>query len=214
MIRNKLLRIASALGLCFALNSTVSAAFFYGFEDGTDGAPVNNLSGVIFQDFNGYTSLYGDSSTGGYNTTSDDLGYGTGSYHHNGDFFLWAGSNADARGVIIDFANNDGTWFQTGYSSQSVFYVEAHLTDGTVVTAQGDANLNTPMDFLTVYATANTFIDYIVLHDSGNYWLIDDISGDTTGVNTVPLPAAVWLFGSGLVGLLASRRKKKQSIQI
>ena len=42
------------------------------------------------------------------------------------------------------------------------------------------------------------------------------LSGDTIGVDdivfantTVPVPAAVWLFGSGLIGLIGVARRKK-----
>lgn len=34
-------------------------------------------------------------------------------------------------------------------------------------------------------------------------------SGDFVGVPEVPVPAAVWLFGSGLLGLLAVARRRK-----
>ena len=57
----------------------------------------------------------------------------------------------------------------------------------------------------------------------GPVTLIDGISGNDTSmnfgnilhpnirvnVNTVPIPAAVWLFGSGLIGLIGIARRKK-----
>lgn len=187
-----------------------SFAFFIDFEDGLEGAPINDILGVSFQDYNGYDSLYGDSRTGNYNTTSDDLGYGTGDYHHNGNLFLWAGTNADARGVIVDFTIDDGTWFQTGYSSNSVFYLDAYLTDGSMVSVNGSANTGSTMGFLNVTAAAGTFIDYIVLHDTGNYWLCDDMSGDASGVG-VPEPATLLLLCSGLIGLAGVKKKFKKN---
>ncbi len=88
-----------------------SAAFFINFEDGRNSNPVNNIEGVSFKSFSGYNAMYGDSRTGKYNTYSDDqnLSYGKAFFHHNGNFWLWAGVHADARDAIVDFVSNNGT---------------------------------------------------------------------------------------------------------
>jgi hypothetical protein len=189
--------------------SMPASAFFINFENGTEGGNVTDITGVSFMDFNGYPAIYGDSRTGNYNTTSDDLGYGGGSYHHNGNFFAWASAAADARGLKIDFTNNDGTWFKTGYSSYSDFVLEAYLTDGSMISITGSSNLYGPMGFLMITAGAGQYIDYIVLHDSGNYWLVDDMSGDATGVTygAVPEPTTMLLLGLGLAGIAGLRKK-------
>lgn len=202
----RMLRLISVFLLVLFLSVGTSFAFFLDFEDGVEGGTVTDITGVSFQDFNGYDALYGDSRTGGYNTTSDDLGYGGGSYHHNGNFFVWAGPNADAQGMIVDFTSNDGTYFSTGYSSYSVFYIEAYLTDGSMVSVSGAANTGGPMDFLTISATAGTYIDYIVLHDTGNYWLVDDMSGDASGVG-VPEPGTLLFLGAGLLAIAGIRKR-------
>lgn len=188
-------------GIAFADN------FFLNFEEGTDGATVTGISGVSLKDFNGYNPLYADIRTGRYNATSDDKGIsmGTGLYHHNGYFAVWAGPNADARGVKVDFANNDGTWFKTGYSSYNTFYIDAYLTDGSIVTVNGAGNTGSLMGYLQVNATTGLFIDYVVLHDTGNYWIVDDMSGNTSGVG-VPEPTTTLLLGAGLMGLAWVRR--------
>ena len=41
-----------------------------------------------------------------------------------------------------------------------------------------------------------------------DFALLSDRVGDNTNVGEVPLPAAVWLFGSGVMGLLGLRRRK------
>ena len=185
-----------------------SYAFLVDFEDGVDGANVNDILGVSFLSFNGFEPLYADCRAGLYNCFSDDLGYGNGSqnYHHYGNFTVWAGPQADAQGVKVDFTNNDGTWFTTGYSSFSNFTLEAWLTDGSMVSTLGAANTGGPMQFLTVNATSGLFIDYLVLHDTGNYWIVDNMSGDASGVNPVPEPTTLFLLGIGVIGILALRK--------
>ena len=171
-----------------------SSAFFINFEDGRDGGRINDIDGISFKNFSGFDAVYGDSSSGKYHTYSDDQGqaYNDAFFHHNGDIWLWAGREADARGVIVDFTNNNGTWFKTGYSTYGDFIMKAHLTNGRTVSASGSTNTDLPMRYLTVRATRGTYIDYVVLTGAeGNVWLVDDMSGDTTGVESVvPDPPA------------------------
>ncbi|MDM8525513.1 DUF4114 domain-containing protein [Desulfococcaceae bacterium HSG8] len=174
------------------LGAGSSSAFFINFEDGRNGASINNIPGVSFKNFKGYYAMYGDSRVNRYNTCSDDLNkcYNKAIFHHRGNFWLWAGTNADARGVIVDFTNNNGTWFQTGYSAYGNFILEARLTNGGVVTKVGPSNTYKTMGYLKVNAPAGTYIDYIVLKgDLGNAWLVDDMSGNTTGVGTDDPPS-------------------------
>ena len=93
----KMKHLIGALILGLGLHAP-AYAFFIAFDDGTEGATVTDIPGVSFQSFNGFDALYGDCRAG-YNCTSDDLGYGGGSYHHNGNFFLWAGPDASAQGA-------------------------------------------------------------------------------------------------------------------
>jgi len=184
---------ACLCALCFVFGILGNAAaFFINFEDGQNSAAINNIEGVSFKNFSGYNAMYGDSRAGRYNTYSDDQGisYNDANFHHNGNLWLWAGVQADARGVIVDFTNNNGTWFKTGYSSYGAFVMEARLTNGGTVTASGPTNANSAMGYLTINASPGTCIDYVVLRGViGNTWLVDDMSGDTTGVGSSEPPS-------------------------
>ena len=216
----KLVMCLAIIGLVVAMPNSASA-WFIDFEStlgpapsGDNGTPVDNITGISFQSYNGYTSIYGDSRENLYNTYSDTYsqGWNGASYHHLGYQWLWAGGDASAAGVIVDFTNNDGTFFSTGYASSSTFVVTAYLTDNTNVSVTGGGNLYSPMSFLTVSNGGGAMIDYVVLHDSGNYWLVDNMSGDATGIpdGEVPEPGTLVLFGVLAVGAgIVSRRRRR-----
>ena len=52
-------------------------------------------------------------------------------------------------------------------------------------------------------------IPFVTTFSSGE-WKIDPTLGKVSYVATVPVPAAVWLFGSGLLGLVGISRRRKQ----
>ena len=53
------------------------------------------------------------------------------------------------------------------------------------------------------FGMSSGFQNYTLKSDSGYAWVVQ--SGD---IGAVPVPATVWLFGSGLVGLISIARKK------
>jgi len=211
MKKKLLVGMAVGLSLVGMAYAPMANAFFIDFESGTEGARVNDIAGVTFQNYGGFAPKYLDGSTGSYNVEDHNGSYDYGSYQIYDNFGMWAGPEADALGVRIDFTNDDGTWFTTGYSANSSFYVDAYLSDASMVTASGANNYGDDMSFLTVTASMGTTIDYVVIHDSGNYWVVDNMSGDASGVNNpVPEPATMLLFGTGLAGLFGARLRRKK----
>jgi hypothetical protein len=94
----------------------------------------------------------------------------------------------------------NGAYF-SGYNYGTV-QMDLYLND-TIVHSTGTF---APSDVSTFFATGyDGLVDKVVINTpEPDYWVMDDL---TYNANTVPIPAAVWLFGSGLLGLFGVRRK-------
>ena len=211
----KLARILVLVVAIFALTGT-SHAWFLDFEWGVghNGETVaTGIPGLQFTTTDGYDWMYGDINTGGYNVSSDNGDvYGTGRYNMSGEVFTWLGTSQGSG--RIDFLNQDGSFFTVGYSSASNFFLEAYDAGGSLLdVASGPANTQWEgvytLGYLTVTSAASD-IAYILVHDGGNYFCIDNVSGDASDVHSpaIPEPATMALLGLGLIGLGARLRKR------
>lgn len=73
-----------------------------------------------------------------------------------------------------------------------------------------------PSDLLNPVRIA-TFLDApggeLTFDDAGNLYVIDNVDNvSVTKLSAVPIPATVWLFGSGLIGLLSVIRRKGNTL--
>ena len=208
---------ALALVAVFAFTG-VSHAWFLDFEWGLghDWEEISSgVPGLQFTSTGGYDWLYSDVTTNLYNATSDNGNvYGSGEFFMSGDVCAWLGPfQASGR---IDFLGGDGSFFTTGYSSMYTFYVEAYdqnnnLVDNTSGPANTMSNGGTGLEYLTVSSASND-IAYVMLHDTGDMWIVDNMSGDAANVDPpgVPEPATLLLLGAGLlVGGIARRKARK-----
>ncbi|NYT05990.1 MAG: hypothetical protein GKC04_06430 [Methanomicrobiales archaeon] len=151
----------------------------YGFEDGVDGQVVaSNVAGVVFTTTMGYDWIYADIRTGGYNMR----------YPLVGNFCTWLGVSGDEG--RIDFTDGTATYFSALVSTPSYIQLDAYDENGVLVDSAtfSGSNLDTgKMIRLTVQAPA---IAYVMMHDSGNYWIMDEICTDAPGVESdgTPVP--------------------------
>ena len=60
--------------------------------------------------------------------------------------------------------------------------------------------------YTTVATAAETRILFSFLSEN-HFWVLDDVS--VTPASVVPVPGAIWLFGSGLAVLIGRKRFKK-----
>jgi hypothetical protein len=86
-----------------------------------------------------------------------------------------------------------------------------NLFDGNIIDANSPQDVWTALGVGTAPAPDNTAeVRFIVLYlgASGGAAFADDISATLTP-SAIPVPAAVWLFGSGLLGLVGIARHRK-----
>ena len=119
------------------------------------------------------------------------------------DYGLTGGDSVDIRFDLKDF-NGDGAG-ATGIKMESWTASAGISNTGDVHFAQSDSNWNTITYNYTFDATATHFKAVLVGTNAGEVGF-DNLQIDSAAA--VPVPAAAWLFGSALAGLVAVRRKK------
>lgn len=169
----------------------------------------DTLDGITFTYNFGSTDMVvtdGNQFGGGgpYDTTSGSNFLGTDDadiFLDDDDFTLSFGA-ANAIGMYFITAEEPGTSIFDNDIQLTAGLGTAFLDVGNVQATLGDGAL---VFFLGLIDTTGTFSSASIdtPNSSGAFlYNIDDIT-----VSAVPLPGALWLFGSGLIGLLALRRR-------
>jgi len=161
-------------------------------------APTNEDTDFIQLDFAGTPDAGRGISTNG----------GTLALFDDSDFGGTALVIGEDGGQVVFTDNNDGSW------NAEVIY--KNDTSGGSITLSGNANFTLGMDWGFGYVGDS---DATLISSPDTYLIVFDgydaqenrISGNTLAVDLapIPVPAAVWLFGTGLIGLVAVARRKK-----
>jgi hypothetical protein len=111
-------------------------------------------------------------------------------------------------GQVVFTDNNDGSW------NAEVFDVTS--TSGGSITLSGNNSFSLGMNWGTGYfgdtnASLTSSPDTYLIVFEGLDGSGGRLSGNTLAVDLapIPIPAAIWLFGSGLLGLVGIARRKK-----
>jgi hypothetical protein len=165
-------------------------------EAATIWAPTNQDTDFIQLNFAGNPNAGpGISTNGGTLALFDDSDFG-------GDA-LEIGQDG---GQVVFTDNEDGSW--------NAEFFNVTNTSGGSITLSNNANFVLGIDWgLGYYGDTNSTLisspdTYLIVFDGMN--ALGTVSGNTLAVDLapIPVPAAVWLFGSGLLGLLGFSRRK------
>ena len=137
-----------------------------------------------------------------WDADSDGVFGGPGSLFDAAPTFWGDETGAIAAANAIELALGVGDWTSPGTLSDS-FLIPYKLAFGGVLTA-GIDSINVAMDQSTTWASDTTVAG--IVDDNASYITTNPYA--TFSVSAVPIPAAVWLFGSGLLGLIGVARRK------
>lgn len=215
--------ILSAVAALLLLTVTAGSAFaditmtFEQFRGGLDQTPVGTFyKGISFESGAGgsdWIACLVESGT--YNASSWPSGeqWGGGTYWVND--YVSATTALDYTGDdgIISFDNKDATYVELNYAANAGgLYLEAYdENDNLLDSAYGAPNLRyingNESGPGTLRVDSTDPIAYVIVHDSGNYWTVDNITTDASGITVIPAPAAILLgmVGLGVVGWLKRR---------
>ncbi|MGD0276024.1 MAG: VPLPA-CTERM sorting domain-containing protein [Syntrophales bacterium] len=88
--------------------------------------------------------------------------------------------------------------------------LNGHSTGNTIMIGDSHAFCDFhPFTISSGFVSGLNTLDFIVHNDGGPSGIRVEMSG-TANAATVPIPGAVWLLGSGLIGLVGIRRRFKQ----
>jgi hypothetical protein len=162
-------------------NPVPSGYGFVNFEDGTDGQVIRStLPGLNFTTTLGYDWVYSDVRTGKYNGRSlTDPSVNYGQYVVNGYICAWLGPTmGEGR---IDFVNGPASYLSVLTSTYSGLSIDAYDANKNLIATSGWANGNLGTYTFTRLTVEAPNMAYVIIHDAGNYWIIDDLVSDAGG---------------------------------
>jgi hypothetical protein len=147
----------------------------------------------------------------GVNTITGTVSWPSSSLYADFDYFLVSvPSNLEIVGAVINLdhlipsGSMDGRMFDGPTSGYPTLFHYSISTSGNIYTYQNATYPITNGDYLfNVFLSGADYINGVPTSPSFHYsWSF------TVASTVVPVPATVWLFGSGLMGLIGVARRK------
>jgi hypothetical protein len=212
--------VASALAILVFAGPAMAITITFEEGVGKDYTAINiQYTGVTFIGATtGESWVYLDSTTGNWQISSWPSGQvmGGGGYYWINDYAAAFTTESGGSGRV-NFDAQDATFVDINYCSAETFYMEAYdASDNLLDSTSGPANRrylegneNGP-GTLSVTAPVGQTIAYVMVHDTGNYWVVDNLVTDATGITVVPEPvtATGLLLGVGCLARYVRRRRR------
>lgn len=145
--------------------------YFIDFEQGNDAAEVESTNpNILFTNTNGFNWLYIDFASGNYNIN----------YQMNGNFTSWLGIDGDSG--RLTFEGGPASYVSLLTKTYSGLTIDAYDSEGNLIASSGRAPNNLYSSTMTRLTVEAEGIAYVEIHDSGNYWTIDDLCTDAAPV--------------------------------
>ncbi len=155
------------------------------------------------------------------NDTGDSINYSFSSYVPTGStewFNDFDSATYDIGGVTRVYNSTDYGLI-LDYSGNSYFaifdYTASYVDPISKISFDGEIYIQNELVAAIVYGTGNEYLASDFIIDNGAAVLRGSPDGlpdmtrlEVTTVSAVPVPAAVWLFGSGLIGLVGIARRR------
>ncbi len=207
-----LLRICLFSTVLLMANQAIAVPINMNFEEffGYDGAPLATFySGVTFEvasTGNGWFAA--DVTTGFYSASSwpSGMSWAGGDYWMYDNVCAWTDEFNDAGKISFD--NQDATFVEMGYCAGSELWLGAYDSDDNLIDQDsGPANRRywegneSGPGTLRVDWDGTKPIAYVLIHDTGDFWIVDNIS-----IGIVPEPASAMILGLGSLFFALRRR--------
>jgi hypothetical protein len=204
-----------------AANATITKIITEGFEDDVAWGPsrTSSVASTTSQGLDWRSNTF-NSRTGTGAALDDTYGFYSIPHGNTNDGINCAEFDGETAGFDDPCWQGDG-WVVTSAAGETLYGIGGwidplttakvtFLLDGVNVNEGRDGEVVSGWTFVGVINTAG-FTSVEIRELGGTDLDPKLIFGDsfTVGVSAVPVPAAVWLFGSGLLGLVGIARRKK-----